>query len=125
MKNVRILIIRKFYDKKSKKFICEKEFLNGIILERKSFKSFNDFVKYLDGDLSDADLLDYDFKDVDLTKYNLKGAGIRKSLLDEKELHDNFYEENVNIVSNDLLSSLKNSLTAQSVHSASVPWRSL
>lgn len=60
------------------------------------FDSFYEFAKFLNGDLSDANLYDYDFVDIDLKNYNIERASIRGSILKKLGLLDNsFYESNI------------------------------
>ena len=92
------LEIIKLFDKNIKKFVYKEiDWLDG---KEKIFETFEDFVKFLDGDISNSDLFDYDFKGVDLKKYDIKNAGISSSVLIEQNLYDSsFYDDNVGVIS--------------------------
>lgn len=56
------------------------------------FQDFDDFYRFLDGNLSDAELRSYDFKGIDLRQYNIESAVIHSDILSEQGLYnDEFY----------------------------------
>ena len=61
-----------------------------------TFKTFDKFYKYLDGNLINAQIYDYDFSGIDLKKYNIKNVNIKSEILVKQGLYDDtFYKENV------------------------------
>jgi len=100
IKGIIYMIIRKLYDQKLDKFIYTEEFHDGNIYKKKTFKSFDSFVKYLKKDLSGSELYGFDFKNVDLSLYDLTDVGIDKSVLIEHGLYNSsFYDINVGATS--------------------------
>lgn len=86
--------IEKYYDKRSKTFFVVKK--NYFTKETHKFKTFKGFVKYLEGDLSYANLYDFDFKGIKLKKYEIDKIGISKKVLLEQGLfNEDFYNNNL------------------------------
>lgn len=69
-----------------KAFIVEK-----LGSEPVELSSFEKFYRYVDGDLSGANLLGFDFKGIDLSKYNTAGAIIPSEILSKYGLYNNSY----------------------------------
>lgn len=103
------VIIKKEYIKERNLFIVEKELSRYKILEylelgfnylnislELSFKDFDSFYSYLDGNLENADIYEYDFKDINLKEYNLENVNIMSSVLLSQGLYnDSFYNNNI------------------------------
>lgn len=88
-------IIKKYYSKKDNLFYVE--FKEGLEHKIKRFRNFKRFSRFLNNDISDADLFDYDFNRIDLLKYNIENAGISSSVLKRQGIFNNdFYENNIN-----------------------------
>lgn len=103
-----IKITFKGYRKKNDDFAIEGSFCtDSINPERicKYFDSFDEFYKYADGELLDADLSKYKFKGIDLNAYNLEKVVVPAAVLKREGLYDDyFYRENVRSYSKELRS---------------------
>ena len=84
--------IRKFsqkkYNKESNKFYVNETFSYKDDAESKEFDSFEEFIKYVDDDLSEADLFDFDFKGIDISKIDYANAFINSDVLIQNGLYD-------------------------------------
>ncbi len=83
--------IFKYYSSKSQLFFVTEKKGPGLDNIEHSFKLFDDFYNFLNGDLSDAYLYDFNFDGLDLTKYNLTGVELKSDLLDKHGLYDDYY----------------------------------
>ena len=104
---------KKMYDKEKKSFIAEERFTDEI----KEFGLFDEFYKFLYGNLNGADLRDFDFEGVDIKKYDWGGAHINTETLEKNSLYDDtFYTENLKELKGDAeqLFSLKNEVVEAS-----------
>lgn len=71
--------------------------------EEKAFKNFEEFYKYVDNNLHNADLYEYDFNGIDLKKYNIDGAYINSNILEQQGLYnDKFYSDTLGKISDKL-----------------------
>ena len=84
---------------KDKKFCCGRfevteraSFKTGYIITY--FDSFKEFYKFVEKDLSEANLLEYDFADVDLNKIDISEAYVSAKVLQEKGLYDDTFYRN-------------------------------
>jgi predicted MPP superfamily phosphohydrolase len=86
--------LKKYYSKEDNIFYIN--YMDGYENKIKKFKTFKGFAKFLQNDLTDADLYDYDFEGIDLKKYYIDNAGISSSVLIKQGLFDtSFYEKNI------------------------------
>lgn len=100
--------IKKYYREETGLFYIESK-----VSGEQTFKTFREFVKQLNGDLSGAELYECNFVGTDLHKYNLDGAGICSNVLKEQGLYDNsFYEKNVKIPTQLLIDTAPNNYLA-------------
>lgn len=89
-------IIEKRYDKENNNFIIIKDQFEQEENKIVTFKTFDKFYKYLDGNLINAQIYDYDFSGIDLKKYNIKNVNIKSEILVKQGLYDDtFYKENI------------------------------
>ncbi|WP_430883337.1 DUF4116 domain-containing protein [Fusibacter sp. JL216-2] len=83
--------IKKYYDSADKSFYTvEKLHYSGTIEER-VFNNFHSFYSYLDGALSEADLINFDFEGVELKNYDIRSWKIRSEVLVNQGLYNNSY----------------------------------
>lgn len=89
-------IIEKRYDKEKNKFIIVKDLFEQGKSEIITFKTFDKFYKYLNGNLLNAEVYDYDFNGIDLKKYNIENVNINSEILVKQGLYDDtYYKENI------------------------------
>ena len=74
-------IEKKYYDAASNRFIVEEHFVYRNEVVREEFFDFEEFYRYLMGDLENADLFDYDFSGVDISNLDIKKANISSEAL--------------------------------------------
>lgn len=95
----------KYYDDKENKFKIEIK----ITYEgeksyeiMKNFDDFDEFYKFLDGDLQDAELQKCNFENINLKNYNINGAIINGNILCSQGLYDGSYFDKIRkILDND------------------------
>lgn len=87
MTNIRVL-----FDKRSSTLdICR--LIDDLYTIKLEFQNFDEFYRFLDGNLYDAELREYKFEGIDLKQYNIEGAVIHQDVLVEQGLFDGSYFE--------------------------------
>lgn len=91
------MYVRKYYDTKYEQFIVEIRDDHDL-KERKVFKDFYSFDRFLNHDLNGADLYDYDgFDNIDLSKFNLAGAYVKDKYCVNEECCDILLKDELNL----------------------------
>ena len=89
-------IEKKYYDAASNRFIVEEHFVYRNEVVREEFFDFEEFYRYLMGDLENADLFDYDFSGVDISNLDIKKANISsEALISQNRYNDAYFREHI------------------------------
>ena len=88
-----VCITRKYYDGQEKCFKILTHIRWYDYNAEVRLQTFEEFYKFLNGDLAKADLTNYDFKEEELKKYSIEGAAISSSVLQKYGLYDGSYFE--------------------------------
>ncbi|SHE68571.1 DUF4116 domain-containing protein [Anaerotignum propionicum] len=84
--------IRVVYDKRSST-LDNCRLIDDLYTIELEFQNFDEFYRFLDGNLYDAELWEYKFEGIDLKQYNIEGAVIHQDVLAEQGLFDGSYFE--------------------------------